>query len=221
MYIHLLLSLSTPLPTHPSTTYIFYPHTDRMIIAQMLAGLVTSSASVITLAQLTSIHNFLCESNEVIDSLKSLPRDVLHDYFGNWFGFPSIRNLLAMAYYPYTNPELSCVLPYYSDRHKKMCRELEQQCINVGLANLYIALTCKCQQQALIGQGMVDFVTCLPWCLPQGSRAHQQACEIVSHLQEDTQLQPPSLLNTAKAKLAFMHFGLKKMLDTHSIQDLI
>lgn len=191
-----------------------------MILVQMLAGLVTSSASVITLAELASIHNFLCESYEVIDSLKSLPRDVLHDYFGNWFGFASIRNLLAMAYYPYSNPEFSCVLPYYSDQHKKMGRELEQQCVVVGLANLYIALICKCQQQMLIREGMVDFVTCLPWCLSQGSRAHQQACELVSHLREDTPLQPPSLLNIAKAKLAIMHFGLKKMLDTHSIHDL-
>lgn len=187
---------------------------------QMLAGLVTSSASVITLAELVSIHDFLCESCEVIDSLKSLPRDVLHDYFGNWFGFASIRNLLAMAYYPYSNPEFSCVQPYYSDQHKKMGRELEQQCIDVGLANLYIALICKCQQQMVIKEGMLDYVTCLPWCLPQGSRAHQQACELVSYLREDAQLQPPSLLNIAKAKMAFMHFGLKKMLDMRSLRDL-
>lgn len=193
-----------------------------MILVQMLAGLVTSSASLITLAELSSIHSFLCESYKIIDSLKSLPRDVLHDYFGNWFGFASIRNLLAMVYYPYSNPEFSCVLPYYSDRHKKMGRELEQQCIDVGLANLYIALTCKCQQQMLIREGIVDFITCLPWYLThdQGSRAYVQAYELVSHLREDTQLQPPSLLNIAKAKLAFMHYGLKKMLDMHSIQDL-
>ena len=186
----------------------------------MLAALVTSSASVLTLAELTSIYNFLSESYKVIEFLKSIPRDVLHDYFGSWFGFASVRNLLAMAYYPYSNPEFSCVLPYYSERHKKMGRELEQQCIDVGLANLYITLTCKCQQQELVKDGLVDFVTCLPWCHPRGLRAHQQACELVSHLREDTQLQPPSLLNIAKAKLAFMHYGLKKMLDTYSIHDL-
>lgn len=72
----------------------------------------------------------------------------------------------------------------------------------------------------LIREGMVNYITCLPWCLAQGSRAHLQACELVSHLREDTQLQPPSLLNIAKAKLAFMHYGLKKMLDMHSIHDL-
>ena len=61
-----------------------------MILIQMLAGLVTSSASLITLAELSSIHSFLYESYKMIDSLKSLPRDMLHDYFGNWFGFTSV-----------------------------------------------------------------------------------------------------------------------------------
>ena len=185
----------------------------------MLAALVTSSARIITLPDLTYIHYFLFHTYGVIGFFTSLPRDLLHNYFGNWFGFASIRDLLAMAYYPYSNPEFSCVHPYYSERHEEMGRELEQQCIEIGLASLHIALTCPCQQRALVNEGIIDFVTCLPWCLSQGSEVWQQACKLVSLLREEMQLQPPSLLNMAKARLASMHFGLKKVLNTYTIHD--
>lgn len=186
-----------------------------MVLIQLLAALVTTSASIITLPDLIYIRQFMRKSLHVTESCMTKPRNIVCKL--DIIKFSSTRELLAMAYYPYSNPEFSCVQPYYSERHQNMCRDLEQKCIEAGLANLYIALT---SDEDDVDNDTVDFVTCLPWYLHQGSRAQQQACKLVAHLGEELQLQPPSLLNIAKARLASMHFGLKKVLKVYSIQDL-
>ena len=93
--------------------------------------------------------------------------------------------------------------------------------IEVGLFWLYVSLMYEADRNTLTQEGLVDFVVCLPWCLPQDSRPQQQATELVAYLSRNLQLQPPSLLNLTKAKLASMHFGLRTMLCTHSLQDLL
>lgn len=100
-------------------------------------------------------------------------------------------------------------------------QKFELVSIEVGIFWLHISLMNEADKSLLTQEGSLDYVVCLPWCLPQESRPQQQAAKLVSYLSQEMQLQPPSLLKLAKAKLASMHFGLKKMLSTHSIQDLL
>lgn len=122
--------------------------------------------------------------------------------------------LLEIAYYPYVNPEFSCSAPHYTERHNAMARQLELLCIEAGVFNLQLALLGEEERASFEKKGLIDFIICLPWCLPHGSRAHHQATELVSYLSGEMELQPPSLLNLAKAKLASTHYGLRKMLGT-------
>ena len=68
--------------------------------------------------------------------------------------------------------------------------------------------------------GLLDFVVSLPWVMPAGTRAHTRACAVVSYMSEKMVLQPPSLINIARAKLAIMHFGLKKILKL-SVHEIV
>ena len=68
------------------------------------------------------------------------------------------------------------------------------------------------QRTCVVENGLLDYVVCLPWTVEVGSRAHSRACELLSFLRGEMTLQPPSLINLARAKLAGMHFGLRQIL---------
>ncbi len=67
------------------------------------------------------------------------------------------------------------------------------------------------QRTCVVENGLLDYVVCLPWTVEVGSRAHSRACELLSFLRGEMTLQPPSLINLARAKLAVMHFGLRRI----------
>lgn len=179
--------------------------------------MVVSSGHVITLTDLLRINNFLRESLAVADI--DAAHKFLHEQLSGWIG--TLKGLANLAYYPYKNPKFTCMQPYYSEKHKREIWQLEQRCMEIGVVSLHLALLGKVEKQILIKEGLMDYVVCLPWCLPRGSAAHYRACDMITYLSGEMQLQPPSLLNLAKAKLASMHFGLKKMLRTFTMQDLL
>ena len=188
----------------------------RMGVARTLSTVVVSSAHVMTLTDLLRINIFLREALEKVDI--DAAHKFLHERLSGWIG--TMKGLANLVYYPYRNPRFSCIQSYYSDEHKRTMRQLEQRCIEVGVVSLHIALLGKVEKNVLVKEGLVDFIVSLPWCLPQESKAHHRTRELISCLREGIQLQPPSLLNLAKAKLSSSHFGLKKMLSTFSMQDL-
>lgn len=213
--IFTLLTIAFTLPT--TLHGILFSLVTRMSVARTLSLVVVSSAHVITLTDLLRINKFLREALAKADI--DAAHRYLHERLSGWIG--TMKGLAKLAYYPYKNPRFSCTRPYYTEKHKRTTRWLEQRCIEAGVVSLHIALLGEVEKQVLTKEGLVDYIVCLPWCLPQGSRAQQRACDLISYLSHEMQLQPPSLLNLAKAKLASMHFGLKKMLNTFSMQDLL
>ena len=71
-----------------------------------------------------------------------------------------------------------------------------------------VARDCHCK--VLTEEGLVDFITCLPWHVDTAFR--EKAKEIVLELRGHIKLQPPKLSNLARAVLAKMHFGLEKVI---------
>ena len=139
-------------------------------------------------------------------------REYHENLTGGWWG--ALFPFLEVAYHPY------CTSTESSNSNEVL--DLKLLCIEMGIFSLQVALLGEKEKLVLTKEGSLDFVVCLPWCLPQGSRAQQQAVELVSYLRHEKQLvRPPSLLNIAKAKLAAMCFGLKKMINSYSIQDLL
>lgn len=188
-----------------------------MCVSRTLSAVVVSSAHVMTLPDLLRISIFLQESLDKDDIYAA--HYFLHKHLSGWIG--TLKGIASLAYYPYQNPRFSCTQSYYSEKHKRTTRQLEQRCIEVGVVSLHIALLGEVEKKILVKEGLVDFIICLQWCLPRGSRAYHRACGMIDYLRGQMQLQPPSLLNLAKARLASMHFGLKKILNTFSMQDLL
>ena len=118
---------------------------------------------------------------------------------------------LEIAYYPYLNPELSCSAPHYTERHNVLARQLELLCVEAGVFSLHLSLLGDKEKEILKKEGLIDFVLCLRWQLPRGSRALNRANELLSYLSGEVELHPPSLLNMAKAKLASTQCGLRKI----------
>ncbi len=70
----------------------------------------------------------------------------------------------------------------------------------------------------LLSEGLEDFITCSPSYVPESLKP--QAKEMVQIMRSGMQLQPPKLVNLAKAKLAKMYFGLESAMNT-TVGDLI
>ena len=71
----------------------------------------------------------------------------------------------------------------------------------------------------LIKEGLVDYVTALPWHVSVESRASAES--VVLELGGHMTLQPPRLCSIVQAKLAKMHFGLERVIASDSPVDLI
>lgn len=95
------------------------------------------------------------------------------------------------------------------------------QCIEVGVVSLQNMLFGEKICKVLQDEKLVDFVVCMPWFLPSGSRPQHRACDLVRSLATFMKLEPPSLVNIARAKLAADTFGLERTLNAYSIHDLI
>ncbi len=63
----------------------------------------------------------------------------------------------------------------------------------------------------LLSEGLEDFITCSPSYVPESLKP--QANEMVQIVGSGMQLQPPKLVNLAKAKLAKMYFGLESVMN--------
>ena len=82
-------------------------------------------------------------------------------------------------------------------------------------------LLCEQTREIFVQEGLLDYTVSMPWIFPHNWPERAAAHRLVSFLGQHMQLQPPSLLNLTKARLASMHFGLEKVLGTLSIHELL
>ena len=83
-------------------------------------------------------------------------------------------------------------------------------CLEVGILSLQVKLQGDNGRKVLIKQGLLDYLVCLPWFIPERHRAHRRAHSLLDMVGAHMPLQPPSLNNIVRAKLAVTSCGLKK-----------
>ena len=98
---------------------------------------------------------------------------------------------------------------------------LAVHCVEMGVFSMQNVLYDEEIRDVLVREGLVDYIVCMPWNVPQESRLQQRARELVVFLSQHMQLQPPSLVNVTKARLASLHFGLDRVLNTLSVHQLL
>ncbi len=100
-------------------------------------------------------------------------------------------------------------------------RKLQELCIEAGVFSLQNMLSGEEARGVLVEEGLVEYVTCMPWNIPEGLVARGRARDLVAQQCQKLQLQPPRLSSLSRAKLAVMHFGLVRMLELVSVQGLL
>ena len=109
------------------------------------------------------------------------------------------------------------LLPYmklvYTPLNQR-CSPFASICMEIVLLGLQLALAKEDERTTLQKQGLLDYLTCLPWRFPKGSTAQKRAKSIVDMVGSHIQLQPPKLYTMVKSKLATMYFGLEKVLNS-------
>lgn len=109
-----------------------------------------------------------------------------------------------------------------NSQDKPFCEEMEElrrTSEKMILFFLHSKMSRKYCLVILIKEGLVDYVTALPWHVSVKSRLLAET--VVSELSYHMKLQPPSLCSIVQAKLARMHFGLERVVTCDSPVDLI
>ncbi len=94
-------------------------------------------------------------------------------------------------------------------------------CIQCGIFSLSNVLLCQETREIYVQEGLLDYTVSMPWIYPPHWPERKEAHRLVSFLGQSMQLQPPSLINLTKARLASMHFGLERVIRTDSIHELL
>lgn len=87
-------------------------------------------------------------------------------------------------------------------------------CLKTAIFSLRVMNLNPENKHILAKEGLLDYLQCLPWCLPPQSEVQECALQLTRDLMSML-TQPPSLANVARAKLAAMHFGLDNVLYKH------
>ena len=98
-------------------------------------------------------------------------------------------------------------------------QELTQVSEKIILFFLHSKMSREYARDILVKEGLMDYVTALPWHVSKESRTLAES--VVSELHSHVKLQPPKLCSIVQAKLARLHFGLERVVSCHSPVDLI
>ena len=117
----------------------------------------------------------------------------------------------------------STFLPYikliYLPESPKTTGQLHLLSLQAILLSLQNMLGRNNHKELLFKEGLEDYITCMPAYVPAPLK--EQAKELVRIVGSDTiQLQPPKLVNLAKAKLAKLHYGLDDILHK-SVREIL
>ena len=93
----------------------------------------------------------------------------------------------------------------------KLATQMHHLSLQTILLSLQNMLSCDYHRKVLFKEKLEDYVTCLPAHVPPSLKG--QARELVQIIASGLQLQPPTLFNLTKAKLAKMHFGLQDLMN--------
>ena len=175
--------------------FCFYSH--RCYTARTLAEMALGTPGCIP-------EQFVATAMQLMDEvMKISPEKVraLEEGTQMWCTFNPYINLL---YSPQGNREIS---------------ELHIKSVKVLLHMFIVSLGQKVHQEILCKEGLLDYVMCLPSLVPP--ECQQLSRDVISELARHMLLEPPSLTNLARAKLAMTHLGLETVRGVSSVTELL
>ena len=181
-----------------------------------LSQLVTASSHLILPAQLRDIAQFMRTFLSSANYQEIREHEVKNGYI-----WSTLVPFVRVAYFPFSNPNRTFTRHAVTSSDVSEMKELEQMCIEAGVFSLQNTLSGEPGREILSQEGLLEYVTCLPWCLQRGTKACTRAHELVGSLGQKLHLEPPRLQTLARAKLAAWHFGLDKVYSSLSVHELL
>ncbi len=197
---YLALTVHTATITHPP------PSPYRYFAAMFFAQLVSCSLEHLPLTSQGRIALFMDDFLQTADYKEIRMHEVQNGYI-----WSTLVPFIKLVYLPHT----------LAPCEGSQLTRLQELCIEAGVFSLQNMLSGDEGRAVLVEEGLVEYVTCMPWHIPEGLVARGRAHDLVAELCQKSQLQPPSLSSLARAKLAVMHFGLERMLGVVSVQRLL
>ena len=96
--------------------------------------------------------------------------------------------------------------------------KLQLMALETILFWLHNTLGREIHREILTKEKLLDYVICMPWNVPK--TLQHKARMLISLLAPHIPIEPPRLSILAKAKLAKTQFGLKKMMEIQSVNEL-
>ena len=177
-----------------------HTHTHSYLTQLFLAQLILVSPSVVP----SDFYNPICAHME--NFFQSTTYQTIMEREMKGYVWSTFVPYVKLAYIPDT-PQPEAV------------RKLQQLSLQTAIFSLQNMLGRENHRQVLKREGLVDYVTCMPFYVAETLKP--RARELVQMLASsgDLQVQVPTLLNLVKAKLAKMCFGLEGVL-TMSVAEL-
>ena len=107
-------------------------------------------------------------------------------------------------------------LAYSQLCYTSICR-IDSLCLEAVIIHIQMLLSNDDERQILIKQGLLDYLICLPWHISDRLEAHKRAKLLLEMVGCNIPLQPPSLNNIVRAKLAAMWCGLKEAMSSQLV----
>jgi len=178
-------------------------------MANFFISLLSQSADIILLSLKLKMQDFVATT--VRDNCTSAQQDGNDD---DTSSEDVLWPFMSLAYMP---GDLTDVC--YSKSHNCCMKNLKDLCLQLGLLLVHNVVLKKRQEamDVITEDGLIDFVTCLPWYTELRKDKLAIFLEAICH--KDS-VEVPLLLNMCKAKLARIWFGLEMVL-TRSVQDIV
>jgi len=186
----------------------------RYFATLLFALIITRSPELIPPSLLPLLHTFTDRFLSTTDHQVIQQMEAKYEYI-----WSTIVPFVNLAYFPYLNPKY--IPTHFNSDERQTTKQLQLLCIEAGVFSLQNMLSGNQVREILVQEELVDYIVCMPWYIPPGSRAQKRAHELVSCLRQTMQLQPPRLVAMVRAKLAALHFGLEKVLRTISVHALL
>lgn len=185
------------------TTLFCYPCSNRYFIQVFLAQVILASPQHVPTGDLQQRILHFMESFLSTATYQSI-RDWESNHYHCW---SLLLPYIKLVYFPESGQERSDIM-----------KRLHMLSLQTALLSLQSKVVRDVHREVLFQEALEDYITCMPSYLPPGPLS-DQAKELVV-LVGIHRLQPPKLINLAKAKLAKLHFGLAQVV-TMNIGEIV
>ena len=168
------------------------------------------------LSQMVLVSPLLIQNNEHLDKIRTFITDYLHKADPKKITQYEIKYSYMWA----------TLLPYIKLAYlpSTPCNEPMLLLQDMGLQTILIALhgmlNRAVRREVLVKEGLVDFLICMPWYTTGPAKERARAVVRMVQQAPDMKLQPPSLLNMAKACVAKHYVGLPTVVQL-SVPDIL